>query len=117
MTNELGPEQDSELGKWRQRIQERESVRKTFDEYDEAMKKIPAIADVYRNGERMREYRDHRLEWMIMADGIEVVRQEIKRANVRFRWPGNATWVDFLLWQSPLASTRKLSSREAYLEH
>jgi hypothetical protein len=31
-----------------------------------------------------REYRDHRLEWMIRAGGIDVVAQGLSNNNIRF---------------------------------
>jgi stringent starvation protein A len=89
VTYGLGPEKESPLSEWHKRIQELESVRKTFGEYQVAVEKMPLMADVYRKGERKREYRDHRLEWMIKAGGIDVVREGIERGNVRFSWPDN----------------------------
>ena len=89
VTYGLGPEEGSKLRKWYERIKGRESVRKVFEEYDAAVEKMPAMAGVYRSGERKREYRDHRLEWMIKAGGIEVVREGMERGNVRFSWPDN----------------------------
>lgn len=90
VTYGLGPEEGSKLKLWHERIQERESVKETFGEYEVAVAKMPAMAGVYRSGERKREYRDHRLEWMIKAGGMEVVRQGIEKGNVRFSWPDNA---------------------------
>jgi hypothetical protein len=31
-----------------------------------------------------REYRDHRLEWMMKSGGVEVVLQGLERGNIRF---------------------------------
>jgi glutathione S-transferase/RNA polymerase-associated protein len=31
-----------------------------------------------------REYRDHRLEWMIKSGGLEVVAEGLERDNIRF---------------------------------
>ena len=90
VTYGLGPESGSKLQKWLERIKQRESVRKTFEEYEEGVKKMPAMKDVFKSGERKREYRDHRLEWMVKAGGLEVVREGIERGNVRFSWPDNA---------------------------
>ena len=39
------------------------------------------------SGEMRREYRDHRLEWMIKSGGIEVVRDGMAKNNIRFTWP------------------------------
>ena len=89
VTYGLGPEEGSKLKAWHGRIRERESVRKTFEEYEEAVGKMPAMADVYKKGDRKREYRDHRLDWMIKAGGMDVVRKGMEKSNVRFSWPDN----------------------------
>ncbi|BFL63698.1 hypothetical protein SKB0092_17760 [Roseomonas mucosa] len=34
-----------------------------------------------------REYRDHRLDWMIRSGGIEVVLAGLRDNNIRFSWP------------------------------
>jgi glutathione S-transferase len=89
VTYGLGPEEGSRLKEWHSRVKQRESVKATFAEYEEMMAKMPNLADVFKRGERKREYRDHRLEWMIKAGGLEVVREGLERGNVRFSWPDN----------------------------
>jgi len=42
------------------------------------------VADLVEKGLFKREYRDHRLEWMIVAGGIEVVTKGLERDNIRF---------------------------------
>jgi RNA polymerase-associated protein len=45
--------------------------------------------DAFKPGTgRRREYRDHRLEWMIRSGGIEVVEKGLKDDTIRFSWPG-----------------------------
>ena len=34
-----------------------------------------------------REYRDHRLEWMMKSGGVQVVLDGLARNNIRFTWP------------------------------
>jgi hypothetical protein len=34
-----------------------------------------------------RQYRDHRLEWMIKSGGIDVVLEGLRKDNIRFNWP------------------------------
>jgi RNA polymerase-associated protein len=36
---------------------------------------------------RRREYRDHRLEWMVKNGGFGIVQQGLKDDNIRFSWP------------------------------
>ena len=42
------------------------------------------VAKLVEDGLFKREYRDHRLEWMIKAGGIEVVTKGLERDNIRF---------------------------------
>ncbi len=49
---------------------------------------MAAAADFYRTGGRRRQYRDHRLEWMIRSGGIDVVLAGIRDGTIRFSWPG-----------------------------
>jgi len=48
---------------------------------------MPAVLAAFMSGEKVREYRDHRLEWMIKSGGIEVVLAGLRDANIRFPWP------------------------------
>lgn len=41
----------------------------------------------FLSGEIKREYRDHRLEFLVKSGGIEVVLEGLKRENIRFSWP------------------------------
>jgi glutathione S-transferase len=79
----MGPGTESKLYQWLERVKQRKSVRETFDEAKEGMKIMPS-KDVIR-GPRpgfKREYRDHRLDMMVRAGGIEVVVEGLKRDNV-----------------------------------
>lgn len=84
----LGPAAGSALARWHARVRERPSVRQTFDEFDKAAEAMTRMADHYRTGGRRREYRDHRLEWMIRSGGLVVVQEGIRANNIRFSWPG-----------------------------
>lgn len=84
----LGPAPGSPLGRWHARLRERPSVAETFAEFDAAAARMAEAADFYRTGGRRREYRDHRLEWIIRAGGIEVVLAGLRDGNIRFSWPG-----------------------------
>lgn len=83
----LGPEPGSSLAKWHERICERPSVAQTFAEFDGAARRMAEAADLYTTGGRRREYRDHRLEWMVKSGGIEVVLAGLRDRNIRFPWP------------------------------
>ena len=83
----MGPPPGSALARWHQRLRERPSVAATFAEFDAAAARMATMADLYTPGGRQREYRDHRLEWMIKSGGIEVVLAGLRDANIRFPWP------------------------------
>ena len=83
----LGPPPGSALARWHRRVRERPSVAATFAEFDAAAARMAAAADLYTTGGRRREYRDHRLEWMVKSGGIEVVLAGLHDGNIRFPWP------------------------------
>jgi hypothetical protein len=69
----------------------------TFNEFDEAAARMAASAALYTTGGRKREYRDHRLEWMIKSGGMEVVLHG--RATTTSVSPGRtrrAAWMNSL---------------------
>jgi glutathione S-transferase/RNA polymerase-associated protein len=54
---------------------------------DEAMATIPgmdSIADSLAAGAFRRQFRDHRLEWMIRSGGLQVVIDGLAKGNIRF---------------------------------
>ena len=83
----LGPAAGSRLALWHRRLCERASVAATFAEFDAAAAKMAAASAHYTTGGRRREYRDHRLEWMIKSGGIEVVHAGLRDGTIRFTWP------------------------------
>jgi glutathione S-transferase len=87
--NGMGPPSGSALAGWYQRLLERASVATTFAEYAAAAAaaRMPATVEAFRSGAKVREYRDHRLEWMIKSGGIEVVLAGLRDGNIRFSWP------------------------------
>ena len=83
----LGPARDTPLARWHGRLKERPSVVATFVEFDAAAERMAAASNMYTTGGRRREYRDHRLEWMIKSGGLDVVLAGLKDQNIRFPWP------------------------------
>jgi glutathione S-transferase/RNA polymerase-associated protein len=45
------------------------------------------VAKVVEAGQFKRQYRDHRLEWMIRSGGLDVVQRGLERDNIRFTQP------------------------------
>ena len=80
-----GPSRESALGRWLARARARPSVALTAGEAAGfAASAGNAARDALRSGSYKREYRDHRLEWMIRSGGIEVVRDGIAAGTIRF---------------------------------
>jgi stringent starvation protein A len=86
----LGPDPNSPLAHWHPRLRERPSVSATFTEFDAAAARMSEAAGAYTSGERRREYRDHRLEWMVKSGGIDVVLAGLRDNTIRFPWPDPA---------------------------
>ncbi|MGH7022538.1 MAG: glutathione S-transferase family protein [Caulobacteraceae bacterium] len=78
------PAKDSKLASWLRRVVARESVRRTVDEARAFDRGSVDVADLVRRGLFKREYRDHRLEWMIKSGGLEVVLKGLEADNIRF---------------------------------
>ena len=85
----LGPEPGSALAAWHARLCSRPAVAATFAEFDAAAGRMAAAAELYTTGGRRREYRDHRLDWMIRSGGLPVVQAGLEADNIRFSWPGS----------------------------
>lgn len=80
----LAPLENSVLGKWFARARARESVALTLKESAAGAAGMETVATVVAQGLFKREYRDHRLEWMIRSGGIDVVLDGLEKKNIRF---------------------------------
>lgn len=82
----IAPEPGSRLAAWLARANARESVRATSAEAAAVAQEggMRDVASLLEQGLFKREYRDHRLEWMIRSGGIEVVRDGMAKGNIRF---------------------------------
>ena len=80
------PAAGSKLAEWLARANARPSVRETVAEAAAATQSggMGSVADLLDQGLFKREYRDHRLEWMVKSGGMEVVRQGLAKNNIRF---------------------------------
>ncbi len=85
--NGMGPAPGSILAAFYARLVQRPSVATTFAEYAASASRMPATVEAFKTGGKTREYRDHRLEWMIKSGGIEVVLAGLRDGNIRFPWP------------------------------
>jgi len=82
----FGPEKQSRLAAWLERANQRPSVSETAAEAAESARAatMPNVAEMIRQGLFKREYRDHRLEWMIKSGGVQVVVDGLAKDNIRF---------------------------------
>jgi glutathione S-transferase len=83
----LGTPNGSPLARWRERIRQRPSVAETFAEFDAAAGGMSNAAERVVSGQIRREYRDHRLEWMMKSGGVQIVLEGMARNTIRFTWP------------------------------
>jgi glutathione S-transferase/RNA polymerase-associated protein len=81
---EMGPSAGSALAEWLARARERPSAAAAFKAARDSLAAMSAAARVVEAGLFKRQYRDHRLEWMIKTGGLEIVRKGLERDNIRF---------------------------------
>jgi glutathione S-transferase/RNA polymerase-associated protein len=73
---------------WLERVNQRPSVMETTEDIVSMLKSgsrsLTDVATLVEQGLFKREYRDHRLEWMIKVGALEVVTKGLERDNIRF---------------------------------
>lgn len=78
----------SRLAAWHARANQRASVAACVKDISDMLRAsanpMGDVAELVEKGLFKREYRDHRLEWMIKAGGIDVVLRGLERDNIRF---------------------------------
>jgi glutathione S-transferase len=82
--NRIGPDETSPLGRWLQRANQRPSVAKSAGAAAAVVTSMTNVHRAIESGVFKREYRDHRLEWMIRSGGIDVVLDGLEKGNIRF---------------------------------
>ncbi len=78
------PPENSRLESWLAAANARPAVAKTQQEALAAATNMGAYKDALRSGGFRREYRDHRLEWMMKSGGLPIVLEGLERDNIRF---------------------------------
>lgn len=83
------PKRGSRLAAWQERANARPSVAATNQEAVDtsAASTMTDVAGLVAKGLFKREYRDHRLEWMIKSGGVDVVLAGLAKDNIRFSPP------------------------------
>ena len=85
----LAPAKGSRLDAWLARANQRASVSKVIDQMKQVIANLPDFPTLLAEGKIKRQYRDHRLEWMIRGGGISIVQEGIDKGTIRFsRLPG-----------------------------
>src|SRR5579885_593655 len=80
----VGPAAGSKLAAWLARREQRESVRKTIAATEQFAGSMDALQAMLESGAFKRQYRDHRLEWMMRSGGAEVVMEGLRKGTIRF---------------------------------
>ena len=80
----FAPSAGSPLAGWLARAGDRESTRRVLAEAAASMGTFAEVPKLIASGGWVREYRDHRLEWMMRSGGVDVVLDGIAKKNVRF---------------------------------
>lgn len=83
----------AKLAAWMDRANARPSVAATTKDIADMLSasrpaggspQIADVAELVEKGLFKREYRDHRLEWMIKVGGLEVITKGLEKDNIRF---------------------------------
>jgi glutathione S-transferase/RNA polymerase-associated protein len=80
------PAAGSRLAAWFARVSERPSVAQTLNNCRDMTAQLePGLPQWIAQGSPFkREYRDHRLDWVIRTGGLEIVVDGMKQGNIRF---------------------------------
>ncbi|MEO8299127.1 MAG: glutathione S-transferase family protein [Burkholderiales bacterium] len=86
MSEMLGipPQPDSPLASWLQRTLQRPSVAATVAEAQASVPTLARAAHLLKGGAFKRQYRDHRLEWMVRSGGVQVLLDGLANGDIRF---------------------------------
>lgn len=77
------PPPGSKLAAWLARASARPSTQKITAAVREVIAGLPDVASLVRAGAIVRQYRDHRLEWMIRSGGLPIVLDGIEKKTIR----------------------------------
>jgi len=80
----MGPPRGGVLSAWLERALARPSVGETVAEARNFNTEGSGVAEAVAAGLFKREYRDHRLEWMMKSGGVEIVLKGMEAGNIRF---------------------------------
>lgn len=74
----------SKVAAWLEKASQRESTQKCAAASMQAMGGFQDLGGIVESGMFKREYRDHRLEWMMRSGGAQIVLDGLSKGNIRF---------------------------------
>jgi glutathione S-transferase/RNA polymerase-associated protein len=82
------PPAGSKLAGWLARVLERPSVKRCISDIGALPPagggSVDMLVQLLASGMFKREYRDHRLEWMVRSGGVSIVLDGMQKNNIRF---------------------------------
>lgn len=78
------PAAGSGLAAWHARMGERASVQRTIAEVKASLPLVREMGAKFASGQVPRQFRDHRLEFMLRAGGLDLVAQGLEKGTIRF---------------------------------
>jgi glutathione S-transferase/RNA polymerase-associated protein len=72
------------LDAWLERIVDRPAVVSAFQAAAASMQGFEMLPGLIASGVFKREYRDHRVEWMLRSGGVDIVLEGMRKENIRF---------------------------------
>jgi glutathione S-transferase/RNA polymerase-associated protein len=80
----IAPAAGSPLAGWFERAMSRASTQRCLASVAEVMTALPDLPGLVASGSISREYRDHRLEWMLRNGGAELVLDGVAKKTIRY---------------------------------
>jgi glutathione S-transferase len=77
------PQAGSALAGWLERVMSRPSVATVFEAAQASMTGFEMLPQLVQSGQFKREYRDHRLEWMLRSGGVDIVLDGMRNGTIR----------------------------------
>jgi glutathione S-transferase/RNA polymerase-associated protein len=78
------PPAGSRLETWLDEVRARPSVVSVFEAATSSLGGFETLPQLVESGVFRREYRDHRLEWMLRSGGVDIVLEGMRKGNIRF---------------------------------
>jgi hypothetical protein len=80
------PDPSSKLHAWLQTMRARPSAERLKQDIRTTLPQFASRAQDIAQGKHRREYRDHRVEWMLRVGGLEIVTHGMETRTIRFSY-------------------------------